>query len=98
MIVMHAQAARGISGGSSGPITESKNGIDVLAANRFHNGVGSSLWSFEMHGNGAIAPGILELVASIGNVNKLNAQFVRGFLEAARLVTQSRGEKEQAFW
>ncbi len=50
-----------------------------------------------MHGDGLIAPGIFELMASIGDVNELHAQFVRRIFEAARLVTQFRCKKEQSF-
>src|SRR5712692_2346689 len=97
MVVKHSYTARGISGGSRGPVTEGKNPAGIPGANRFHDCVGSRLRRFEMHGDGSIAPRIFELMASISDVDKLYAQFLRGALETARLVTQFRGKKEQLF-
>src|SRR5437016_4207056 len=97
MVVMDSKTARGVSGSGSGAVTESKNSGDILAAKRLHDCVGSCLRRFEMHGDGLVAPGILELVASIGDVDKLDAELARGVFEAARLVTELRGKKQQAF-
>src|SRR5207302_10710178 len=90
MVVTDSQTTRGISSSGSGPVTESKNPADVLSAKRFHHCVGSHLRRFEMHGDGPIAPGIFQLVASIGNVNKPHAQLVRSIFKTSRLVTQFR--------
>jgi len=49
-----------------------------------------------MNGDGLVAPGIFELMAAIGNVNKLDAQPARGVFKAAGLVAQLRGEKHNA--
>src|SRR5215469_1161591 len=42
-----------------------------------------------------IAPGVLELVTAIGDVNKLHAQLSRGVCEAAGLVAKLRCEKKE---
>src|SRR5256885_8204143 len=52
---------------------------------------------FEMHGDGLIAPRILQLVASIGDVKKRHAQLVRGILKTSRLVTEFSGKEQQSF-
>ena len=49
-----------------------------------------------MYGDGLIAPWIFELVASIGDVDKLNAELVRGIFKAARLVAEFCGKEQQA--
>ena len=69
MVVTNSETARRISSCGSGPVTESKNPGDVLGAKRLHNCVSSCFGRFEMHGDGLLAPGIFELVASIGDVN-----------------------------
>ncbi len=97
MVVTDSQTPGGISGSGSGPVTESKNSADILAAKRFHHGVGSCLRRFEMHGDGLIAPGIFQLVASVGDVNQLHAQLVRGIFKTSRLVTQFRRKEQQSF-
>src|SRR5437899_7607751 len=97
MVVAEPQTTRGISGSSGGPVTEGKNPADILSAKRFHRSVGSHLRRFEMHGDGLIAPRIFQLVASIGDVNKLHAQLVRGIFKTPRLVTQFRGKEQQSF-
>ena len=40
----------------------------------------------EVHGDGAIAPGILKLMAAIGDKSQFDAQFLRRFVEASRLI------------
>src|SRR5882724_4883907 len=97
MVVTDSLATSGISGSGGGPIAESKNPADVLATKRFHHCVGSHFRRFEMHGDRLIAPGIFQLVASIGNINKLHAQLARGIFKTARLVTELRGKKQQSF-
>ncbi len=97
MVVADSQTTRSISGSGGGPITKSKNPADIQAANRFHHGVGSRLRGFEMHGNRLIAPWILELMASISDINKLHTELARGLFKAARLVTQLRGKEQQSF-
>jgi len=90
MVVTDSQTTRGISGGSGGSVAESEDSADVLATKRFHRGVGGHLRRFEMHGDGLVAPRIFQLVAPIGDVNKLHAQLVRGIFKTAGLVTQFR--------
>src|SRR5882762_745522 len=97
MVVTDSQTARGVSGSRGRPVTESKNSADILAAKRFHHGVGSHLRRFEMHGDGLIAPRIFQLVASVGGVNKLHAQLVRGIFITVCLVTQFRRKEQQSF-
>src|SRR5438445_13064700 len=97
MVVRHTQTTCGVSGGNSGPVTKSKNPADIQGTNRYHDRVGSRFRSFEMHGDGSIAPRIFQLMASIGDVDKLHAQFVRGVFKTARLVTEFRGEEQQTF-
>src|SRR5437870_13553539 len=97
MVVADPQTTRGISGSGSRPVTESKNPADILSAKRFHRCVGSHLRRFKTHGDGLIAPRIFQLVASIGDVNKLHAQLVRGMFKTSRLVTQFRGKEQQSF-
>ncbi len=94
---MDSKTARGISGSGSGPVTQSENSADTLAAKRLHNCVSSHLRRFKMHGNGLIAPRIFQLVASIGDVNKLHAELARGIFKTACLVTQFRSEEQQPF-
>jgi hypothetical protein len=50
-----------------------------------------------MDGDGAVAPGVFELVAAVGDVDELNAKFERGFFKTASLITEFRGEEQQAF-
>src|SRR5713226_423814 len=88
MVVTHSQTARGISSSGGGPVTESKNPADILAAKRFHYRIGSRFRRFEMHGDRPIVPRIFQLVASIGDVNKMHAQLARGIFKTTRLVTQ----------
>ncbi len=97
MVVTYTQTTRGVSGSSSGPVTESKNPADLLAAKRFHHGVGGHVRRFEMHGNGLIAPGIFQLMASIGDVNKPDAKLARGIFKTSCLVTELGGEEQQSF-
>jgi hypothetical protein len=49
------------------------------------------------HGNRAIAPGIVEHVASIRREYEFDAEAVGGVAEHARLVSGGRGEQEDAF-
>src|SRR5215472_11671873 len=49
-----------------------------------------------MHCNSLIAPGIFQLMATVGDVNQLHAELARRVLKAARLVAEFRGEKQQA--
>ena len=93
MVVRHTQTTCGVSGGNSGPVTKDKNPADILAANRFHDGVSSFLRRFEMHGDGLVTPGILQLMAAIRDVDKLDAEFARDFFKTSRLVTEFRGEE-----
>src|SRR5438309_1935576 len=97
MVVTDSETACGISGSSSRPVTKGKNPADVLAANRFHDGVSSFLRRFEMHGDGSIAPRIFELMTAIRDVDKLHVQFARDFFKTSRLVTEFRGEEKQSF-
>src|SRR2546425_10234962 len=97
MVVTDSETACGISGSSSRPVTKSKNPADTQGANRFHDCVGGRFRRLEMHGDGSIAPRIFQLMASIGDVDKLHAQFVRGVFKTARLVTEFRGEEQQTF-
>ncbi len=96
MVVTDTQTTRGISGSGSGPVTESKNPADILAAKRLHDRVSSHFRRFERHGDGLIAPGIFELMAAIGDVNKLHGELVCGILKTARLIAEFRGEEQQA--
>src|ERR1700741_3356638 len=97
MVVAESQTARGISGSGRGAGTEGQNPAHGLAAKLFHHGGGSDFRRFEMHGYGLITPGIFQLMASIGDVNKLHAQPARGFLKTARLVTELCGKEQQSF-
>ena len=83
---MNSQTARSVSGSCRGPVTKSENPGDFLPAKRFHDGVGSRFRRFEMNGDGLIAPWIFELLASIGDVDKLHAEPASGIFKTARLV------------
>ena len=49
-----------------------------------------------MHCDSLIAPGVLELVATVCDVNKFDAEMARGILKTAGLVAEFRSEKQQA--
>jgi hypothetical protein len=49
-----------------------------------------------MHGNRAVAPRIVKLVAAIRDKNEIDAQLTSGCIEAARLVTEFCGEKKKS--
>jgi hypothetical protein len=49
-----------------------------------------------MNGDGAIAPGIVELVAAIRDKDKVDAELPRSFIEAARLIAEFGGEEEKS--
>jgi hypothetical protein len=50
-----------------------------------------------MHSDSAIAPRIFQLVASIGDVNKLHAKPAGSIFKTTRLVTELRGKEQQSF-
>src|SRR2546427_2466248 len=97
MVVTDSETACGISGSSSRPVTKSKNPADTQGANRFHDCVGGRFRRLEMHGDGLVTPGILQLMAAIRDVDKLDAEFARDFFKTSRLVTEFRGEEQQTF-
>ena len=97
MVVADSKSSRGVSSGNRGTVTESKNPSDILAAKLFHHRVSGRFRILEMHSDGAIAPGILQLMAAIRNVNELYAKFKRGFFKTARLVAQLASEEQQSF-
>src|SRR4029077_10858142 len=49
-----------------------------------------------MNGNRAVAPGIIELMAAIGNKHEIDAEPSSGFVEAAGLVAEFGGEDEES--
>src|SRR5260370_24212934 len=97
MVVTDSQTRGGRRGRGRGAVRESKSPADILAGKRFHYCVSSHFRRFEMHGNGLIAPRVFELVASIGDVNKLHTQLVRDIFKTSRLVTQFRRKEQQSF-
>ena len=50
----------------------------------------------EPHGDGAVAPGIVQLVTSVGGEHQLDAQPLGGFVERAQLITGRRGEEKDS--
>ena len=97
MVVANSHAARSVSGSRGGTVAKSENPADILTANCFHHGVGGNFRVFEVDGDRIIAPRIFQLMAPIGDVNEMDAEFVRGVFKTARLVSQLRGEEEQSF-
>lgn len=94
MVVLNAKSSRDEGRGHSGTIAESENSVDRLTPDSFQYNTSRSVRRFEMDGDGAIAPGIIEPVAAIRDKHKLDAKFMRSFVEAARLVAKFRGEEE----
>src|SRR5260370_14353541 len=97
MFVVDYKTASSVSGGSSRPVDKSEDSTNVLSAKRLHDCVGSYFGRFEMHGDGLIAPGIFQLVTSIGDVDKLHAELASCVLKTSRLVAELGGEKQQPF-
>jgi hypothetical protein len=61
---------------------------------RFKKDVRGGFRRFEMNGDGAVAPGIFELMAAVSYKDKLHAELLGGLTEAASLVTQLTSEKQ----
>lgn len=93
---MDSEAARGIGCGSGWAVAQRQNSRNFLAAHGLHHGVRGLLRRFEMHGDGLVAPGVLELTTAIGDINELYAQLAGRVFKTAGLVAEFRGEKQQA--
>jgi len=96
MVIENTAAARDVGRCNGGPITERKNPIDILAAHCFQNCIGGLVRRFKMDGNRAVAPGIIELVATIRDKDQVDAELASSFVKAARLVAEFCGENEES--
>jgi hypothetical protein len=94
MVVADSQAACSISSRDSRPVAEGQDAIDVFSANFFPHSISRYFRRFEMHGDGLIAPGIFQLMATVGDVDELQAEFAGSVFEAASLVSQFRREEK----
>src|SRR5467141_249917 len=97
MVIRDSEPSSGVGGGNSRTVAEGENSVHILAAKRLHHGVRGHLRIFEMYRDGAVAPGIFQLMAAIGDVNELYAQLERRFFKTSRLVTELPGEEQQSF-
>jgi hypothetical protein len=96
MVVQNPEAARNIRSSDGRAVAECQNSIDILSAHHLENRIGCGVRRLEMNGNRSIAPRIFQLMATIRDKHKFGAEFSSGFVEAACLVTEFGGEKEES--
>jgi hypothetical protein len=97
MVVRQTQTTSDICCGERRPVAESENAIDRIATTDFlQDRVGGRLRRFKMDGNGAIAPGIVKLMAAIGNEDQVNAELPRGVIETAGLLPEFAGKEQNS--
>src|SRR6202521_3653100 len=97
MVVRDSEPSRGVGRGNGWAVAEGENSVHILAAKRLHYGVRGHLRIFEMHCDGAVAPGIFELMAAIRDVYELHTQFERRFFKTSRLVSELPSKEQQSF-
>jgi hypothetical protein len=71
-------------------IAHGDHGIDGPPFELFEDVIDRPPFLVEAHGNRVVAPGVLELIATVGGVHDLDAETSRRFREHARLVTGRR--------
>src|SRR5882724_3288559 len=68
MVVRDSEPSRGVGRGNGRAVAESENSVHILAAKRFHHGVRGHFRIFKVYRDGAVAPGIFQLVTAIRDV------------------------------
>jgi hypothetical protein len=96
MVVEQADSARDESRGDSGTITECEDSVDRLSSDGLHDVIRCRIRSFKVHRDGAISPGVIELMTTVGYKNNLDTQLARDVIETARLITKFGSEEQQA--
>ena len=96
MVVGQRQTARDVSSGNGGTISQNENAVrrSVAAAHRLQNFIRGDFRRLEVHRDGAIAPGIIELMATVGDEGQIEAELSRDFVEASGLVAEFGGEEQ----
>ena len=93
-IVGESQGARRVRRGRRRPVAESDQSVHG-PHERLLDDAPRRLFGFvEAHRNRAVRPRVLELVAAVARKHDIDAQRLRGFREAARLVTQFACENQ----
>ena len=98
MIVKKSNPSSDVSGSDCGTVAKGHNALNTLSAQCLYDIVCRRVWSFEVYRNGAVTPGVVELMAAVGDEHKLDAQLARGFVKAAGLIAKFGGEDKHAFW
>ena len=98
MVVGDSQAARNIRRCDRRPVAKRQNAVNakLAVAHRLQNFVGRGIRRLEMNGDRAIAPGIIELVAAIGDESHLDIETACCFVKGASLIAELAGEQEHA--
>jgi hypothetical protein len=94
MVVVNSEAARHVGSSKSRPVAKRKHPIYSLVVLRLKEDVRGGFRRFEMNCDGAVAPGIFELMTPVSDKDKLHAELLGGLTEAASLVTQLTSEKQ----
>jgi len=97
VIVGKSEAARCVGRSHDRAIAKRQNSINLGLTELFHYAVRRHFRRFEFHGKRAVTPRVFQLVAAVRDVRQFDAEFFRGFIEAPRLVTKFRGEKQYSF-
>ncbi len=97
MIRTKAETACGVGSGDGWSIAQSENGGDRFGAEGLHRDGRGFFRIGETRGNGVVAPGIIEFMATVGDVDELHAEFAGGGFEAAGLVAELGGEEGDGF-
>ena len=90
------EQARQVRGQHRRPIADREHGVDRTRLERLQHGIDRAPFFVIAHGNRAVAPGIVELIAAVGGVEELDAQRRRRVGEHPRLIAGGRGEQQDA--
>ncbi len=98
MVVRECEGAGNIGSAGSGTVSESEDAVNGQAALGFEYAGSGNLRRFEMRGECEVVPGVVQLMAAIGDEDELYAEFFSGGIERARLIAEFGSEEDESFW
>jgi hypothetical protein len=75
------------------PIADRKHGVHRAGVNGLQDGIDRPPFFVIAHGDGAVTPGIVEVIAAVGRVKELDAELRCRVREHPRLIPGGGGEK-----
>jgi hypothetical protein len=95
MIVSQTKRARGVRSRRGRPVTQGDQSINWPHQRLRDDAARGVLRPIEMYRNGAVRPGIFELMTAVARKYYFNTQSARSFSEAARLIAKLARENEK---